>query len=136
MQPLTTSSCTIGNTQIAYFAKGKGQPVLLVHGVSPYSFIWRKIVPLLDRDYQVLGIDLPGCGASGKGIEEPYSIQRLASLVNDFLEKKGIQKIHLVGHDVGGGVAQIFAVSFPEKLISLTLMNSVAYDFWPVHDHD
>ncbi len=132
MQPLTTSACKIGNTEIAYFAKGKGQPVLLMHGISTYSFIWRKIVPLLDKDYQVLGIDLPGCGASSKGIEEPYSIKRLASLLNDFLKKKGIQKIHLVGHDVGGGIAQIFAVNFPEKLYSLTLMNSVAYDFWPV----
>ena len=132
MQPLTTSTCKIGNTEIAYFAKGKGQPVLLVHGIVTYSFIWRKIVPLLENQYQVLGIDLPGCGASSKGIENAFSIKNHALLLNDFLEKLGIKKIHLVGHDVGGGVAQIFAVNFPDKLFSLTLINSVAYDFWPV----
>lgn len=91
-----------------------------------------KIVPLLEQDYQVLGIDLPGCGASSKSVEESYSIKKHASLLKDFLDKTGLQKVHLVGHDVGGGVAQIFAVSFPEKLLSLTLINSVAYDFWPV----
>jgi pimeloyl-ACP methyl ester carboxylesterase len=132
MQPLTTSVCKLGDTEIAYFAKGKGQPVLLVHGITTYSFIWRKIVPLLEKEYQVLGIDLPGCGASSKGVEKAFSIKNHAFLLNDFLEKTGIKKIHLVGHDVGGGVAQIFAVSFPEKLFSITLINSVAYDFWPV----
>lgn len=106
--------------------------MLLVHGITTYSFIWRKIVPLLEQDYQVLGIDLPGCGASSKSVEESYSIKKHASLLKDFLDKTGLQKVHLVGHDVGGGVAQIFAVSFPEKLLSLTLINSVAYDFWPV----
>jgi len=132
MQPLTTSKCKIGSIEIAYFVKGKGQPVLLVHGITTYSFIWRKIVPLLEQDYQVLGIDLPGCGASSKSVEESYSIKKHACLLKDFLDKTGLQKVHLVGHDVGGGVAQIFAVSFPEKLLSLTLINSVAYDFWPV----
>ncbi len=132
MQPLTNSTCTIGNTEIAYFVKGQGEPVLLVHGITTYSFIWRKFIPLLENEYQVIGIDLPGCGASSKGVEKAYSIKNHAFLLNDFLEKTGIKKIHLVGHDVGGGVAQIFAVNFPEKLFSLTLLNSVAYDFWPV----
>jgi len=132
MRPLTTSICKIDDTEIAYFVKGKGQPVLLVHGITTYSFIWRKISPLLETGYQVLGIDLPGCGASSKGVEKAFSIKNHALLLNDFLEEIGIQKIHLVGHDVGGGIAQIFAVNFPEKVISLTLLNSVAYDFWPV----
>lgn len=132
MRPLTTSICKIGDTEIAYFTKGKGQPVLLVHGITTYSFIWRKILPLLENGYRVLGIDLPGCGASSKGVEKAFSIKNHAFLLNDFLEEIGIQKIHLVGHDVGGGIAQIFAVNFPEKLFSLTLLNSVAYDFWPV----
>jgi len=132
MGSLTTSVCKIGNTEIAYFAKGKGQAVLLVHGITTYSFIWRKIIPHLEKEYQVLGIDLPGCGASSKGIETAFSIKNHAFLLNDFLDKIGIQKIHLVGHDVGGGIAQIFAVRFPEKIFSLTLINSVAYDFWPV----
>jgi pimeloyl-ACP methyl ester carboxylesterase len=132
MRPLTTSICKIGDTEIAYFAKGKGQPVLLLHGITTYSFIWRKISPLLETGYRVLGIDLPGCGASSKGVEKAFSIKNHAFLLNDFLEEIGIQKMHLVGHDVGGGIAQIFAVNFPEKLFSLTLVNSVAYDFWPV----
>jgi pimeloyl-ACP methyl ester carboxylesterase len=79
-----------------------------------------------------VGVDLHGCGASSKSVEESYSIKNHAYLLKDFFDKTGLQKAHLVGHDVGGGVAQIFAVRFPEKLLSLTLINSVAYDFWPV----
>jgi len=118
--------------EVAYFKRGKGEPVLLVHGITTYSFIWRKIVPLLEQNYQVIGVDLPGCGASGKSVDESYSIKKHAYLLNQFLEKIGIEKVHFVGHDVGGGVAQIFAVNFPEKLFDITLMNTVAYDFWPV----
>ena len=132
MEILTTSTCKIGNMEVAYFKRGKGEPVLLVHGITTYSFIWRKIVPLLEQNYQVIGVDLPGCGASGKSVDESYSIKKHAYLLNQFLEKIGIEKVHFVGHDVGGGVAQIFAVNFPEKLFDITLMNTVAYDFWPV----
>jgi len=132
MNLLTTSTCKIGNMEIAYFIRGKGEPVLLVHGITTYTFIWRKIIPLLEQDYQIIGVDLPGCGASGKNLDEPYSIKNHAFILNEFLERTGITKVHFVGHDVGGGIAQIFAVNFPEKLIDLTLMNTVAYDFWPV----
>lgn len=132
MQPLTTDICKIANKRIAYFSQGLGEPVLLVHGITTYSFIWRKLVPLLEKEYRVVALDLPGCGASGKGVEEPYSIKNHAELLKEFLKKTGIEKVHLVGHDVGGGIAQIFATKYPDMLWSLTLMNSVAYDFWPV----
>jgi len=132
MQALTRSTCQIRNMEIAYFVTGQGEPILFLHGITTYSFIWRNIVPLLEKKYQIIGLDLPGCGTSGKNIEESYSIKNQAALINSFLEKTGFSKVHLVGHDVGGGIAQIVAVNFPEKLFSLTLINSVAYDFWPV----
>lgn len=89
-------------------------------------------MPLLDQQYQIIGIDLPGCGASSKGLEVSYSIKNHSRLLKNFLQETGFNKIHLVGHDVGGGIAQIFAANYPEMLMSLTLINSVAYDFWPV----
>lgn len=132
MPPLPIKFCNISNKNIAYFDKGYGEAVLLVHGITTYSFIWRKIVPLLENEFRVLGLDLPGCGSSNKIVDEPYSIKNHTYLLKDFLQEVGIAKVHLVGHDVGGGVAQIFATKFPQMLYSLTLMNSVAYDFWPV----
>jgi pimeloyl-ACP methyl ester carboxylesterase len=132
MKKSDSSTIELDGYSIAYTSSGEGEVVLLVHGITTYSFIWRKIVPLLDQKYRVLTIDLPGCGNSSKQLERKYSIKNHAHLLKSFVEKLGIEKFHLVGHDVGGGACQIFAVHYPELLYDLTLINTVAYDFWPV----
>ena len=132
MRPLASSNCEIDGNRIAYFRKGEGEAVLLVHGITTYSFIWKRVVPLLEEEYQVIGVDLLGCGASSKQLDRPYSIKGHAHLLKQFLEKLGIEKFHFVGHDVGGGIGQIFAVNYSEMLYDLVLINTVAYDYWPV----
>lgn len=106
--------------------------MLLVHGITTYSFIWRRLIPLLERSYDVIAIDLLGCGASDKPLDVSYSIQDHAQRLHEFCEVLGIEKCHLVGHDLGGGITQIFGVNHPEMLYDMTLINTVAYDFWPV----
>jgi pimeloyl-ACP methyl ester carboxylesterase len=75
---------------------------------------------------------LLGCGESAKPLNEDFSLKRQALLIKDFCSKLGIAKFHMVCHDVGGGVGQIFAINYPDLLYDLTLINTVAYNFWPV----
>ena len=96
MRALTTSQCDISGNKIAYFRKGQGDPVLLVHGITTYSFIWKRIVPLLESDYEVIGIDLLGCGASSKALDQAYSITNHAHILKRFMESLGISKFHFV----------------------------------------
>lgn len=126
------STCTVNGTNIAYREEGTGEAVLLIHGITTYSFIWRKISPLLAKKYRVISIDLHGCGDSDKTLEANYSLPHQVDIVSGFIKELGIDSIHIVGHDVGGGVAQLFAVKYPDRLYDLTLINSVAHDFWPV----
>ena len=56
----------------------------------------------------------------------------LIKFLHEFISCLGIKKFHFIGHDIGGGIGQRFAVENPEFLYDLTLINSVAYDFWPV----
>ncbi len=132
MTPLPTSTCDLLGHHIAYHRQGAGEVVLLVHGISTYSFIWRKIIPRLAANYDVIAVDLLGCGASSKQLDQPYSIKNHAHLLRQFLDCLGVAKFHFVGHDVGGGIGQVFAVSYPDRLHDLVLVNSVAYDYWPV----
>jgi 2-hydroxymuconate-semialdehyde hydrolase len=132
MKPTATTTCDIGDHHLAYFVEGQGEVVLLVHGITTHSFIWKTIVPLLKSKYRVIGVDLIGCGASSKQLDQPFSIKNHAHILKQFMDKLGIEKVHFVGHDVGGGIGQIFAVNYPEMLYDLTLINSVGYDFWPV----
>ncbi len=117
---------------IAYWQEGQGETVVLLHGITTYSFIWRRIVPLLLGGYRVICIDLLGCGDSAKPLDISYSLPQHAEILRQFLLQNKIGPVHLVGHDVGGGIGQIFAVRYPQQLLDLSLINSVTHDFWPV----
>jgi pimeloyl-ACP methyl ester carboxylesterase len=82
--------------------------------------------------HDVVAVDLLGCGASDKPLAASYSIKSHAELLGRFAASLGLGRIHLVGHDLGGGIAQIMAVRQPGLLRSLALVNTVGYDYWPV----
>lgn len=128
----TVSTCIVDDHRIAYHSSGSGETVLLVHGITTYSFIWRKIVPLLSDTCRVVSVDLLGCGDSDKPLDIPYSLPRHAEILRGFIEKLQLPQLHFVGHDIGGGIGQIFAVRYPKLLCDLTVINSVGHDFWPV----
>ena len=122
----------IDHYNLVYYQVGEGQPLLLVHGIMTYSFIWRKLVPLLKDQYELIVVDLPGCGDADKSLDVDLSLKHHAKVLYQFIRLLYIDRLHLVGHDVGGGICQIMAVSEPQLFYSLTLINTVAYDFWPV----
>ena len=132
MNTQTHQFCEVEGHHIAYQRKGAGEVVLLVHGITTYSFIWRKLFPALTSQYDVIAVDLLGCGNSDKPLGESYAIKRHAEILYEFANRLEIGRFHFVGHDIGGGIGQIFAVKHTESLHDLTLINSVAYDFWPV----
>jgi pimeloyl-ACP methyl ester carboxylesterase len=125
-------TCSVSGYRLAYHREGTGETILLVHGITTYSFIWRRIVPLLRAHYDVISVDLLGCGESDKPLDVDYSIKHHTDLLGEFVAQLGIHTFHFVGHDLGAGIGQIFAVRYPERLFDLTLINTVAYDFWPV----
>jgi pimeloyl-ACP methyl ester carboxylesterase len=123
---------TIGDLDIAFYRQGKGEPVLLIHGITTSSFIWRKIQPGLADTYDTIAIDLLGCGNSSTNLQADYSIKSQASLIAELLTELKINKTHIVGHDIGGGIAQILAVRYPELTSDVVLINTIGYNYWPV----
>jgi len=122
----------VAGHKLAYHRSGHGETIVLVHGITTYSFIWRDVIGPLAEEYDVIAIDLLGCGESDMPLDVSYAIQDHATRLYEFVTGLGIEKFHLVGHDLGGGITQIFAVNHPEMLYDLTVANTVAYDFWPV----
>lgn len=119
---------------MAYKRSGQpqGETMVCVHGITTYSFVWQDVIPYFEQDYNVICIDLLGCGASDMPLDVSYSIQAHAERLHDFLCALNILKLHLLGHDLGGGIAQIFAIQHEPMLKTLTLINTVGYDYWPV----
>ena len=106
--------------------------MLLVHGITTYSFIWEGIIPALSKQYDVIAPDLLGCGESDKPHGVDYSPLAQAKLMVGLLDKLNIHSVHLVAHDIGGAVGQLIGALYGERIKSLTLINTVAYDYWPV----
>jgi len=127
-----TLFATVDGHRLAYHRTGEGEFLVLVHGITTYSFIWQSVVAALAERYTVITIDLLGCGESDMPLDVSYAIQDHADRLHGFLRELGIDRCHLVGHDLGGGIVQILAVNHPEMLLDLTLVNTVGYDFWPV----
>lgn len=73
-----------------------------------------------------------GCGQSDLNTNISFGIANQAQFLYKLIDKLGSDKFHLIAHDVGGGIAQIMNVKRPNALLSVSLINTVAYDFWPV----
>lgn len=134
MNPLLTDHALIKETRIAYGVHGEGKPVVLLHGTPSSSLIWRDIVPQLTASgYRVHLFDLLGYGLS----ERPWqpdvdtSITGQVPILEGLLDHWGLKTLHLVAHDIGGGIAQRFGISSPERLCSLTMIDAVGFDSYP-----
>ena len=120
---LTREETRLHGSRLSYLTAGEGPVLLLVHGIASDSEAWRASLPLLARRARVIAPDLPGHGVSGKARGD-YSLGSLASSLRDLLVKLGHERVTLVGHSLGGGVAMQFAYMFPERTERLVLVSS------------
>ena len=123
---------SFGDTFIRYISEGSGVPLVLLHGIPTWSYLWLPVIDPLAEVAHVLAPDLPGFGFSDKRDRFDRSIARQAEFVDGWMEHLGITSAVVVGHDIGGGVAQRLATYYPSRVRKLCLINSVCYDSWPV----
>ncbi len=105
--------------------QGEGELVLLLHGFPECWYSWRHQIPFLARRFKVVAPDLRGYGRSDKpeGVSA-YTLDKLVGDVKGLIEAFGAPRAHVVSHDWGGAVAWMFAVSHPELLDRLVVMNA------------
>jgi pimeloyl-ACP methyl ester carboxylesterase len=117
----------IKGARVAYSAAGSGETVLLLHSSGCSSAQWRALSEMLQARYRVLAPDLYGYGQSDQrpGPGSP-GLTDAAALVDAVLSGEA-KRIHLVGHSYGGAVALRCAADRPERLLSLTLIEPVAF---------
>ena len=134
MKSLVDRHVLVRGHRIAHGVHGSGEPVVLIHGTPSSSLVWRDVQPsLTTAGYRVHVYDLLGYGRS----ERPQapsvdtSVTGQVPVLEGLLETWGLEECHLVAHDIGGAVAQRFAIERPEAVRSLTLIDTVSYDSWP-----
>lgn len=105
---------TVHGHRRAFRMAGSGPPVLLLHGLGCDSSSWLPVLPELARRHTVIAPDLLGHGGSDKPRAD-YTLGAYANGMRDLLTILGIEKVTVVGHSFGGGVAMQFAYQFPER---------------------
>lgn len=114
----------VGGINTRYWALGEqGSSVILLHGIGASVEDWLLNVHVLAERHRVYALDMVGFGRSDKP-SAPYTVSYMAQFVKDFMDCLGIDRAHLVGHSMGGGVALQFVIRFPEKVQKLVLAAS------------
>ena len=105
---------------------GEGEPVVCMHGVPASAYLYRKVVPALGR-HGVRGIafDLPGLGLAERPADFDYTWTGLGRWATAAIETLGLDGFHLVVHDIGGPVGFEVAAALPERVRSLTILNTL-----------
>lgn len=113
----------VNGLQLAYERRGKGTPLVLIHGFPLDHHLWDEVAPLLEDSFDIILPDLRGFGNSTM-IDSPHTMDDYASDIASLLDRLNIQKAAIVGHSMGGYVALAFARLYPNRVSGLGLVSS------------
>jgi pimeloyl-ACP methyl ester carboxylesterase len=116
---------------ISYVEVGHGPVALFVHGVLLNSYLWRHQLAQLGDIRRCIAVDLLAHGDTEISSGQDVSVTANAHMLAQFLDALNIDQVDLVGNDSGGGICQIFAALYPQRIRSLTLTNCDTHDNWP-----
>jgi pimeloyl-ACP methyl ester carboxylesterase len=117
--------------RISYMEQGTGPVALFVHGVLLNGYLWRHQLADLSDIRRNIAVDLLAHGDTEIAPDQDVSVTANAKMLKEFLDALPIDQVDLVGNDSGGGIAQIFAATYPERVRSLTLTDCDTHDNWP-----
>src|SRR6266571_1398718 len=108
-----------------YVDEGAGDPVLLLHGEPTWSYLYRKVIPELSGERRVVAPDYFGFGRSDKPVDRGwYSYDSHYSSIERFVEQLHLNNVTLVVHDWGGPLGLRLAVTKPERIARLVVLNT------------
>ncbi|GAA2747873.1 alpha/beta fold hydrolase [Terrabacter aerolatus] len=114
---------TLRGHDLSFVDTGEGPAILFIHGLLGSHENWTHLVDRLDTDHRVVIPDLFGHGASAKPVGD-YSLGAHAAILRDLIDHLGIDRVTLVGHSLGGGIAMQFCYLFPERVEALVLVST------------
>src|SRR5580700_10897592 len=117
--------------RIGYIEQGTGPVALFVHGVLLNGHLWRHQLENLSDIRRCIAVDLLAHGDTQIAPDQDVSVTANAKMLREFLDALRIDQVDLVGNDSGGGISQIFAALYPERVRSLTLTDCDTHDNWP-----
>jgi len=126
------SSVELSQGTIQYSDEGDGDPIVFLHGALTNGNLWRNVTAALAPEYRCLAPTFPlGGHDGGMHPDADLSPPGLAALLAEFLDALGLQRVTLVGNDLGGAYCQLFLADSPERVERLVLTNCDAFENFP-----
>jgi pimeloyl-ACP methyl ester carboxylesterase len=113
----------IDGVRLHYRDEGSGPPVVLLHANYASLFMWEPWAAALKDRYRVIRVDLPAHGLTGPDPTGDYTLQRIQSLFERFVDERGLQRFTVIGTSIGGTVAMRYAADHPERIERLGLIS-------------
>ena len=127
----------LADARLYYYAagsRGAGEPVVFLHGFGTSGHLWGDVVALMPPGYRLVVVDLLGHGRSDPPAGRALSLRAHAERAVALFDALRIDRACVVGHGLGGGVAQALALDAPSRVSRLALLNSIAFRDWPTRD--
>jgi pimeloyl-ACP methyl ester carboxylesterase len=120
---IASHTVPIEGVKLHYLTAGHGPTLILLHGYTQTSRMWKPIIPLLAEKFNVIAPDLPGIGDSAIP-KDGLDMKTAAIRIHALAKSLGIEKARVVGHDIGLMVAYAYAAQFPTETEKLVLMDA------------
>ncbi|MDR3089813.1 MAG: alpha/beta fold hydrolase [Desulfobulbaceae bacterium] len=127
--PFSPHYLDLDGQRLHYVDEGQGPVVALLHGNPTWSYMYRRLIPVLAEQYRVIAPDHIGCGLSDKPSKYPYCLRQHRDNFLALLAHLDVKRYSLVAHDWGGAIGMAAAVTRPERLEKCVLMNTAAFPF-------
>jgi pimeloyl-ACP methyl ester carboxylesterase len=121
---IQSKTINIDGLDVNYYTAGEGEPLVVIHGGGGDARTWWDNITELSKKYTIYAPDLPGYGGS-EPLNGNYFIPELSVFLEKFAVKLGLEKFHLVGHSLGGGIALDYALKMPNRVKKLVLISSL-----------
>ncbi len=121
---VSEKTLTVGVHKLHYLDGGRGEPVILLHGIFAEKDHWVDFARQLSSSYRVIAPDLPGFGESSRLADQTYDYETQVQRLKDFMDALAIGKAHLAGNSMGGTIAALFARRYPERVSSVAFIGA------------
>lgn len=124
LSSLSEDTVAVEPHTVHYLAGGSGEPVVLLHGIFAEKDHWVDFARPLTGRYRVIAPDLPGFGESGRLPHQTYDYATQTERLKTLLDALGLKRVHLAGNSMGGTLAALFALRYPERVASVALIGA------------
>lgn len=117
----------INGMPVHYRISGEGKPVVLIHGTGASLHTWEEWTKILETEFKVISLDIPGFGLTGPNKEGTYDLEYYAAFLDRFLKQINIDTVAIAGNSLGGAIAWTYTTLHPDKVNKLILVDASGY---------